>query len=88
MSIRILYWSDIGSTPKIEMVWMNGDGRQVLVDTSIEMPTGLAIDFANRDTVYWCDQSRNAIESMNWDGSNRKVLRAASSKLNLIWIFP
>ncbi|XP_041482271.1 low-density lipoprotein receptor-related protein 2-like [Lytechinus variegatus] len=75
----VFYWSDIGALPKIEMVWMNGNGRQILVDTTIEMPTGLAIDFANRDTVYWCDQSRNAIESMNWDGSNRKILRAAST---------
>ena len=79
---RVLYWSDIGSSPKIEMVWLNGQGRQVLVNTTIEMPTGLTIDFSNYDTVYWCDQGLNMIQSMSWDGSNRKLLRHASSESN------
>ncbi|XP_071486072.1 low-density lipoprotein receptor-related protein 2-like [Diadema antillarum] len=75
----ILYWSDIGASPKIEMVWMNGEGREVLVNTTAEQPTGLAIDFANDGQVYWCDQGLNMIQTMRWDGSNRQLLRAATT---------
>ncbi|XP_038047205.1 low-density lipoprotein receptor-related protein 2-like isoform X2 [Patiria miniata] len=78
----LLYWTDTGATPKIEMAWMNGGGRTVLVADGISNPTGLTIDFANYDTIYFCDNKDNRIDSMSWNGENRKVLKAGSDLAN------
>ena len=75
-----MYWTDTGDSPKIEMSWMNGEGRQVLVTEQITNPTGITIDFANYDTVYFCDNKDNVIESMRWDGQQRKILKSGSCK--------
>ncbi|XP_033629412.1 low-density lipoprotein receptor-related protein 2-like isoform X2 [Asterias rubens] len=78
----VMYWTDTGDSPKIEMSWMNGEGRQVLVTEQITNPTGITIDFANYDTVYFCDNKDNVIESMRWDGQQRKILKSGSSLEN------
>ncbi|XP_035692673.1 uncharacterized protein LOC118427143 [Branchiostoma floridae] len=40
-----MYWADWGSEPKIEKAAMDGTDRTTLVDTLLQDPTGLAIDF-------------------------------------------
>nr|XP_006823232.1 PREDICTED: low-density lipoprotein receptor-related protein 2-like [Saccoglossus kowalevskii] len=71
-----MYWVDSGLSPRIEAAWMNGQNRTVLVSDQIVEPTGITIDFANGDRIYWCDKKENLIETMNYDGSNRKVLKS------------
>ncbi|XP_022104410.1 low-density lipoprotein receptor-related protein 2-like isoform X2 [Acanthaster planci] len=71
----VLYWTDTGTEPKIEIAWMNGGSRSVLVSDGVSNPTGLTIDFANYGTVYFCDNKENRIESMNWNGEQRKLLK-------------
>ena len=55
----------------IESAWMNGDNRTILVDTDIIYPTDLVIDFYQNFRVYWTDEKKESIESMNYDGTDR-----------------
>ncbi|XP_033127863.1 low-density lipoprotein receptor-related protein 2-like [Anneissia japonica] len=79
---RLMYWTDYGASPKIEWSWMDGTNRHTIADGRIVQPTGLAIDFANDGTVYWCDAKENTIESIAYDGTNRKLLKYGSELQN------
>ncbi|KAG8332249.1 Low-density lipoprotein receptor- protein 1B [Homalodisca vitripennis] len=74
---RLMYWSDwaSGSSPngKIEFAWMNGEQRKVFVDSGLQWPNGLTIDYFNRK-LYWCDAYLDKIERISLDGSERKVV--------------
>ena len=41
--------------------------------TGIGWPNGIALD-VNEQTLYWCDAKEDRIESVNVDGTNRKVI--------------
>ncbi len=69
--IGMLFWIDTGTSPTIMSAWLNGQDQRVLVNTSLDHPTGLAIDFHKNGRLYWCDQKNNFIESINYDGSDR-----------------
>lgn len=47
---------------------------QVLVQTRMAHPTGLTIDFAMDNTLYWVDHTLNTIEMVKHDGSGRTVV--------------
>ena len=68
-----MYWSDWGVHAKIERSWMDGSSRQVLVKEDIGWPNGIALD-VDEQTLYWCDAKTDRIESINVDGTNRKVI--------------
>ncbi|XP_077997838.1 low-density lipoprotein receptor-related protein 2-like [Glandiceps talaboti] len=74
----LMYWVDSGTNPRIDSAWMNGAERTTLVSDRIVEPTGITIDFANGDRIYWCDRKENIIWTMNFDGTNRKVLISSS----------
>ncbi|XP_071527814.1 low-density lipoprotein receptor-related protein 8-like [Panulirus ornatus] len=69
-----MFWTDIGSIPKIETSWMDGSKRRILVSDAISQPTGLTIDFAMEHTLYWVDAKFNTIEMMHEDGSKRTLV--------------
>lgn len=73
---RMMYWSDWSSSNaqngKIETAWMNGDQRKVFVDTELQWPNGLTIDYFNRK-LYWCDSYLNKIERISLSGIDREV---------------
>ncbi|XP_041123031.1 low-density lipoprotein receptor-related protein 2 [Polyodon spathula] len=71
--LGLMYWTDLGSYPKIENAWMDGQQRKVLVDTFLGWPTGLSIDYSNNDRVYWSDSKENFIESMLPNGEDRRL---------------
>lgn len=75
-----MFWTDIGSIPKIETSWMDGSKRQILVSDAISQPTGLSIDFAMDHTIYWVDAKLNKIERMNEDGSRRRLVASENLK--------
>ena len=67
-----MYWTDADvNSPKIEMAWMNGEHRQILVSTRLRRPAALTVDCLMYDRVYWVDSKENIIESMKWDGTDR-----------------
>lgn len=42
---RQVFWSDWGSTPKIEKANYDGTGRTTIANTNLKWPNGMAIDF-------------------------------------------
>ena len=53
---------------------MDGTNRQVLHNTEIGEPNGIAIDYQTQ-TIYWTDSDRDVIEYSNVDGTNRQQLQ-------------
>ncbi|GAB0097057.1 low-density lipoprotein receptor-related protein 4 [Sergentomyia squamirostris] len=69
----LLFWSDWGPNPKIERAFLDGSGRQTIVNEGVFWPNGLTIDYpANR--IYWADARHHVIESSRYDGSDRKKI--------------
>lgn len=63
-------WADVGSQPKIEIAWMDGDRRKQLVYDRIGQPIALTIDYSMQHVLYWADSKLNTIESIEQVGSN------------------
>lgn len=68
-----MYWTDWGEEPKIERAALDGSERQVLVNSSLGWPNGLALDLAE-EKVYWGDAKEDKIEVSDMDGRNRRTL--------------
>ncbi|XP_060065626.1 low-density lipoprotein receptor-related protein 1-like [Ylistrum balloti] len=69
----LLFWSDTGIQPKIEQARLDGTKREIFVDTNITAPFGLAIDYET-NTLYWCDNNLNKLESIDIVTRTRKIL--------------
>ena len=69
-----MYWADAGENPKIEVSWMDGSKRMVLVSEGLSRPSSIAIDYAMSNTLYWADAKLNKIESMDQQGRKRHVI--------------
>ncbi|KAF3832984.1 hypothetical protein F7725_026649 [Dissostichus mawsoni] len=67
-----IYWTDV-TTDSINRALWNGTKQEVVVDTSLESPAGLAIDWVTHK-LYWTDAGTDRIEVSNADGSMRTVL--------------
>ena len=46
-SDRKIYWTDIGNS-QIEMSYLDGSGRQTILDTDIQQPNGISLDFQGK----------------------------------------
>lgn len=69
-----MYWSAWITPARIEAANMDGTGRQIFVQGGgLARPNGLSIDYASRK-LYWSDEMTSAIESVNLDGSDRKMI--------------
>ena len=75
-----MYWSDWGSSPKIEQANMDGTARTVLVSSGLSWVNSLALDFKNR-LLYWCDAQLDKIERVNLQGNNRGLILDLSSNI-------
>ncbi|XP_077981564.1 very low-density lipoprotein receptor-like [Glandiceps talaboti] len=65
-----MYWSDWGEPAKIEKAGMNGLHRQTLVDSDIQWPNGISIDYVSR-RIYWVDAKLHLLGSVGLNGENR-----------------
>nr|QCX35737.1 vitellogenin receptor [Locusta migratoria] len=73
-----MYWSDWGEKPKIAMAGMDGSSpRPFLV--GVHWPNGITIDLGN-ERLYWVDAKLKSIESVNLDGTDRRVILETSVK--------
>ncbi|XP_063415706.1 low-density lipoprotein receptor-related protein 4-like [Mytilus trossulus] len=68
-----VFWSDWGSTPKIEKANYDGTGRTTLANTNLKWPNGMAIDF-DANKLYFVDAGTDKIEVMGLGGENRQTI--------------
>lgn len=68
-----MFWTDWGSSPKIEKSALNGTKRFAIVTTNLTRPYGITLDRRNK-LVFWVDNGMDVIESVEYSGSNRKLL--------------
>lgn len=71
---RLMFWTDWGSSPKIERASLDGSDRIVLLNDSLVWPNGITIDYA-AGLVYWGDGKLDKIEFMGLSGENRSILK-------------
>lgn len=73
-NLGLIYWIEITPRHLIMVADMSGENVKVLVDTHIDNPTGLAIDYYLEGRLFWCDEKMNTIESVRPDGSDRQKI--------------
>lgn len=56
---------------------MDGQRRKVLVQEDLGWPTGLCIDYVNGDRIYWSDLKEDIIETIKYDGTDRRIVAIA-----------
>jgi len=70
----LLFWSDWNrDSPKIESAGLDGSDRKVLVDTDIELPNSLVVDY-DTSTLCWADAGTHKIECMGVTGRERRTV--------------
>lgn len=68
---QMVYWCD-AKTDKIEMIRMDGSGRQVVLNENLPHAFGLSL---LDDYIYWSDWQRRSIDRAHkWKGSDRTVI--------------
>jgi len=75
-----MYWSDWGEPAKIERAGMNGMHRQTLVDTDIQWPNGITIDYVSR-RIYWVDAKLHRVGSVGLNGENKQTIISSATVL-------
>ena len=71
---RILYVTDWGPNAGIIKINTDGSGFSMLVNGSIGLPNGMALDLPG-NRLYWVDRTFKKIESIRSDGSGRVVVK-------------
>ena len=69
-----MFWTDCGSTPKIEKaILTTGSQRVAIVTSNLHWPNGMELDRGNK-RIYWVDGGTDRIESVDYQGNNRNLL--------------
>nr|XP_008195317.2 PREDICTED: LOW QUALITY PROTEIN: prolow-density lipoprotein receptor-related protein 1 [Tribolium castaneum] len=72
----VMYWADWSSIypnkGRIHVVNMDGKNLKDFVEVNIDWPSGLTIDFVEK-RLYWSDRHLRKIESVDFNGVNRRV---------------
>lgn len=67
-----IYWTD-DEVKKIQRAHLDGTDQEVLVDTEVDHPDGIAIDWIAQN-LYWTDTGTDRIEVSRLNGTSRKVV--------------
>lgn len=59
---------------------LSGDNRQAIIVQGILYPISMTLDI-NEEKIFWIDESRDTIETADYDGSNRRIIRRISGSL-------
>uniref|UniRef100_A0A8C1BYY7 Nidogen 2 n=1 Tax=Cyprinus carpio carpio TaxID=630221 RepID=A0A8C1BYY7_CYPCA len=70
---RKVYWSDLAGRTISRASLEPGSEPEIIINTALTSPEGLAIDAARR-RLFWVDSTSDKIETANLDGSDRRVL--------------
>ena len=76
LAFRLMFWTDWGSTPKIERATLAGTNRTLLIDLTSSVqnwPNAIILDYLE-DRIYWIDAWIDAIDSADLDGNNRRAI--------------
>lgn len=76
----LLFWSDLGSQPRIERSGMDGSHRTVLVEENVIWPNGITLDLV-LERIYWIDAKLHIIGSAGLDGSDSRILSQHTAHL-------
>ena len=74
LSCRYIYWTDWGTEAKIEKASLQGKNRRAIITTNVHWPNGLTIDHTLK-RLYWIDAKLKTIETCDFNGRNRVVVR-------------
>lgn len=74
---RYLFWSDIGSSVKIERSTLTGQDRKTIISTGLVKPHSIDIDRTS-NTIVWVDAGRHTIELANYEGLERRLIQRRS----------
>lgn len=80
-TVGYLFFSDWGSLsgqPKVERAFMDGSNRKDLVTTKLGWPAGITLDLVSK-RVYWVDSRYDYIETVTYDGIQRKTVARGGS---------
>ena len=75
-----LFIADTGLNPKILTAWLDGSHLKPLVESKIQWPSALSIDYPAR-RLYWTDMKRKTIETVQLNGHQRKLISYVEPKL-------
>ena len=79
---RLFYINWYPAFPTIMTLSTSGGDPYVLIDSELERPSALTIDYNMADwtggRLFWVDQNKNSIESCNHDGTDRTVMFSLS----------
>ncbi|KAK2100001.1 hypothetical protein P7K49_021349 [Saguinus oedipus] len=67
-----VYWTD-DEVRAIRRAYLDGSGAQTLINTDINDPDGIAVDWVARN-LYWTDTGTDRIEVTRLNGTSRKIL--------------
>ena len=67
-----------GIRPHVDRFLLDGSNRTHLIETEIRDPMSLSVDPDNR-RLYWTDHGRSNIESIGYDGEERRHFRHSLS---------
>ncbi|XP_061567049.1 low density lipoprotein receptor a isoform X2 [Cololabis saira] len=77
---NFIYWTDWGSSAKIEKAGLNGGDRTALVTDNIVWPNGITLDLLNQ-RLYWVDSKLHTLSSIDAQGGGRRTLIIDEHKL-------
>ncbi|XP_050540895.1 low-density lipoprotein receptor-related protein 1 [Daktulosphaira vitifoliae] len=78
-----MFFTKWGQFPAmVERAYLNGQGRQSLVDHKVVYPYGLTVDIPS-EHVYWVDTYLDFVDRINYDGTNRKTIQKGFPVINL-----
>ncbi|KAL3858577.1 hypothetical protein ACJMK2_008853 [Sinanodonta woodiana] len=72
-----LFWTDIGQTVNIWQSSMLGDEMKVLISSGLIAPYSIVAD-VHEQKIFWIDDGKDTIESAQYDGTGRKIIRRIS----------
>ncbi|KAJ7407454.1 hypothetical protein WISP_126041 [Willisornis vidua] len=70
----LLYWSEVGSHPRLMESSMDGSRQHVLLAQGLGWPTALALDLPTQ-RIFWLDEKLGGVGSAHLDGTNVKILK-------------
>jgi len=77
---RLMFWTDWGSSPKIERASMDGSGRKIVIGPEhLKWPNTVTVDqVLNR--LYWIDGGKEYIGSSTLDGKDLRKFRLSNTQ--------